>query len=67
MTDLLGKCGLPVWEEEPQGDDVGLVIRNVSAELKSYGGFAWPESGYVEAPELSASSVDDKEAIGTGK
>lgn len=51
MTDLLGKCGLPVWEEEPQGDDVGLVIRNVSAELKSYGGFAWPESGYVEAPD----------------
>ena len=57
MTDLLGKCGLPVWEEEPQGDDVGLVIRNVSAELKSYGGFAWPESGYVEAPDWRDSAT----------
>ncbi len=28
-----------------------LVLRTVDKDRKSYGGFAWPESGPVEAPD----------------
>jgi hypothetical protein len=58
---VVGKCGLPIWTEEPHGDDIALVIRNVTVELRSHGGFVWPETGYVEAPDWR-----DNTACGNG-
>jgi hypothetical protein len=34
----------------PQGETV-LVLRTCAADMTSYGGFTWPESGRVEAPD----------------
>ena len=34
-----------------------LVLRTCSAEMKGYGGFVWPESGHVKAPDWKPAPI----------
>src|SRR5690606_32571503 len=48
-------CRRRIYEERDDGgadmSDMVLVMRTCDADMTSYGGFRWPESGPVEAPD----------------
>lgn len=37
-------------------ENMALVLRSCKADFSAYGGFAWPSSGYVDAPDWEASA-----------